>query len=449
MRLAGPVFLIAMVLCVASADGQNVEGIGLSEAVAAALAAHPGLKASRLDIEQAGNRRDAARAERAPRITVAETMTAGNNPVFAFGSLLEQGRFGAENFELSTLNNPSPLMNFRTEVTANLPVLDGRRTSSRIAQADIEGDIAASRNAGAEQQVRFEVLRHYFGLILAEEALTVAAAAVRSAEADVQRARDRVDAGVAVDSDLLGAQVQLAEFRRQRIQAEGERATALAALNIVMGSAPNVPRAATFRLVRKAFDVADSEELYRRALARRADYRQSELNIDLADRRTAEQRDSAQPKLSVYASTGYSGRHPASGSADYTIGAGITFDLLDRGRPARLAQAHVDKQIAEAERAGVADRIRLEVVGAYHRYRTAVEQIDVAQAALSQAVESLRIVQDRYEAGLTTITELLRAETSGVRARLNVLASLHDQYLGYARVQLATGELDNVRAFEP
>jgi outer membrane protein TolC len=56
-------------------------------------------------------------------------------------------------------------------------------------------------------------------------------------------------------------------------------------------------------------------------------------------------------------------------------------------------------------------------------------------------------VQDRYHEGLTTITEVLRAETALVRARMNVLAARHDYYIGYANVLLTSGRLTDVQAF--
>ena len=86
---------------------------------------------------------------------------------------------------------------------------------------------------------------------------------------------------------------------------------------------------------------------------------------------------------------------------------------------------------------------------AYHGYRAAEQRLEVAEAALSQATEALRIIQDRYEEGLTTISDVLRAETALVRARMNVAASRYAHYAGYANVLLATGELDDVKAFGP
>jgi outer membrane protein TolC len=400
-------------------------------------------------LDQADNHAAEARAQRIPKIQLTENVIRSNNPVFVFGSLLEQGRFTAANFALPSLNNPESLTNLRTVLSANLPVFDGMKTPARIAQADIGRRQATQQERLAEQRVRFEVVGDYFGVLVAEASLDVANQAVRMAEADVQRARDRVAAGLTVDSDLLAAQVQLAEFKQQRIQAQGDVATALAVLNVAMGARSAVQRTLTVQLSKKTFSLGAPDELVNRALLNRPDYLQAESGIDIATQRVLERRSEYRPEFNVFASLGSSGRNLTTGSADYTVGLGITVNLFDRGRPARVDQAYVDKRVAQTERDRLADQIEVDVMRSYNRYRAAEEQVEVAEAALSQANESLRIIQDRYEAGLTTIADVLRAESSLVRTRMSVAAARYDHYLGYASTLLSIGELNDVKAFEP
>jgi outer membrane protein TolC len=449
MKPIHPVCVAAIALLIGQAAAQTPATLGLTQAVEAALENHPLLRSARLEVEQAGNRAAEARAERAPTIRISETFTRGNNPVFVFGSLLEQGRFGPQNFALPTLNNPQSLTNLRTVLSADVPVFDGMKISARIAQSNIGNEQALRQKQFAEQRVRFEVLGDYFGVLVAESGLGVAREAVRTAESDIKRARDRLDAGLAVASDLLAAQVQLAEFEQQRIRSEGDVATALAVLNVSMGAPSTKRHALTVPLLKKTFDVGAVDELIDRALRHRPDYQLAESGIGLAEQRISERKSEYFPRLNVFASVGSSGRSLTTGSGDYAVGVGATFNVFDRGRPARLAQSLVDKRLAQTERDRVADTIRIEVVRAYNGYRAAEEQVEVAEAALSHATEGLRIIQDRYEAGLTTITDVLGAETALVRTRMNVTVSRHNHYLGYANVLLSIGELNDVKAFEP
>jgi outer membrane protein TolC len=449
MRAAHIFCLVTISLFIGQARGQTPSALDLAKAVDAALENHPAVRSARLGVEFSENRSAEARAERMPKIRISETLTRGNNPVFVFGSLLEQARFGPQNFALPSLNNPASVTNLRSVLSASLPLFDGKRTSARIAQSNIAVEQALRQEQIAEQRVRFEVIGHYFGMLVAEGAAGVAGEAVRMAESDTKRAQDRLDAGLAVESDVLAAQVQLAEFKQQRIQAAGDAATALAVLNIAIGSRSNVQRTLTTQLSKKHFEVASPDDLVVRAMQRRPDYQLAESGIDAADRRTLERRSEYFPEFNAFAYFGSSGRNLTTGSTDYSVGATATFTILDRSRSARADQALVDKRLAQTERDRVADQIRVEAVRAYNRFRAAEEQVEVAEGAMSQASEGLRIVQNRYEAGLTTITDVLRAETAMVRTRLNVLRSRYDHYLSYAAVLLSIGDLNDVKAFEP
>jgi outer membrane protein TolC len=276
----------------------------------------------------------------------------------------------------------------------------------------------------------------------------VADDAVRMAESDLNRTQDRLEAGLAVESDRLAAQVQLAEFTQQRIATEGALATAIVSLNIAMGSPPQSRYNMTGALVTKRFEVANQDELVERALRHRADYAFAGSGIEFAERQVLGQQRDYLPGLNVFGSFGASGRNWTSGSTDYTVGAGITLNLFDPGRASRIAQAQIQQDVARTERDHARDRIVVDVVRAYYEYRAAVQQVEVADAALSQAAEALRIIQDRYEAGLTTISDLLRAETTLVRARMNLTSAIEAQYVGFANILRSTGELNDVRSFE-
>jgi outer membrane protein TolC len=73
--------------------------------------------------------------------------------------------------------------------------------------------------------------------------------------------------------------------------------------------------------------------------------------------------------------------------------------------------------------------------------RAAQQRIESARAAQAEAEESLRISQNRYEAGLSTVTDLLRVETALLETRTRYLAAVHDQRIAAAMLELAAGTL--------
>jgi Outer membrane protein len=93
------------------------------------------------------------------------------------------------------------------------------------------------------------------------------------------------------------------------------------------------------------------------------------------------------------------------------------------------------------------DKVVMETVTAWNRENAARQQLDVATTAVGQAEAAARIVQDRYENGLTTITEMLRAQTALVGARLALLAARHQTITGYAELLRSTGGLRDIDPF--
>lgn len=421
--------------------------LSLVEAVEIALRRNPATRATSAGRRLADAELSEAHSRRLPSLIANGSFTRSNNPVFVFGSLLEQGRFGPGNFAVDSLNHPDALNNFRSSLTLRFPLFDQRETQTRIAVARIQQQRADQQTSLVEQQIRFEVIKRYYGLLLTQEKLKVAEDAVKTAEADVKRARDLVETGVVVQSDLLAARVQLSQFRQQQIQLAGELVTAVAALNVTLGLPVDTPQDPQGELAARRFTVAAVDVLSSQALQDRPDYQRALLSsrATLAELHGA--RGEWLPRVDAFVTAGRSTEHLTGGSGDYAAGATVSFNLFDAGRKSRIAQASATQSIANAEEEQLANQIRFEVVRAYQQYVAARERLEVVAEVSAQASETLRIVQDRYRAGITTITELLHAETALVQARSDVLAARYDQYLGYANILLATGQLKDVGVF--
>jgi outer membrane protein len=431
----------------APAQAQSNEPLTLSQAVEIALAKNPLTRVTAGGRQLADAQLAAARAMRWPFLQAAETVTRSNNPVFVFGSLLEQGRFGANNFLISSLNNPDALTNFRAGLSVRVPVFDQRQSKARIDLARLGQQQADQQTQLVAQQIRFEVLKSYYGVLLAQSSVVVADEAILNATADLKQIKDKFETGFVVRSDLLAAEVQLAEFRQQKIQATGELAIAQAALNTALGLPVNSPHLITDQLSERLFGVETPDELDRLALVHRPEYARAMLTVRMNARQVRGARDEVLPRVDGFASLGVSGRSPVTGSSDYAFGASVTVNVFDAGRKARINQARAAEAIAQAEQEHLANQISFEVVRAYQQFVSARERLQVVGQTTAQAAEVLRIVQDRYREGLTTITEVLRAELTLVRARTDVLTARHDHYVAYANVLLATGRLKDVQPF--
>jgi outer membrane protein TolC len=83
----------------------------------------------------------------------------------------------------------------------------------------------------------------------------------------------------------------------------------------------------------------------------------------------------------------------------------------------------------------------LEIRRTLVQYRSAEQQVKVAQAAAAQSEESLRILRNRYDAGLATMTDLLSAEAARSNARTNLAEASYRHRLSYAQIEFCAGIL--------
>lgn len=407
----------------------------LRDAVAEALAKAPQASAAKARGDAARARLSEARAMWLPRVDVTETAARSDDPVFVFAGLLQQGRFGAD---VSTLQSFRAGLNVRYTVFDQLRRRDANATAKNgVTEADAGYD-------ETRQRLRLDTIARFYGVALAEAKCGVAAEAVRAAEAQAKTIRDKFEQGLVVESDLLATEVQLAEFRQQEIEAEGDLAVARAALATLLQRPPTVELNVDGAIPEGTFDDVDVQQAIARGLGTRGDVAIANAAAKNAELDVRSARGAMLPRVDALANWSATGSTIGGRNPDHTLAVVASFDLFDGGKLARVAEARAGAEEARAAERAARDGVTMEIVAAWHRAHAARQRVGVAAKAVEQAEAATRIVRDRYEHGLTTITEQLRAETALVRARLGLLAARYDYVVGHAELLRAMGELNDV-----
>jgi len=417
--------------------------ISLEQAVRIALKQNPAVHAAAAYADAARHAIEAARAGYLPHVNFSEGFTRGNNPVYVFGTLLTQRQFTAANFDLGFLNVPSPVNNFRTQFSASAPLYDFGRTSKRVKDARIQAQGTREDASRTEQSVVFNVIDAYLNELLAREQVRVTQAAVTMTQADLDRARAREQQGLSVASDVLSAQAQLAQAQEDLIRAQNSVAIAQASLNVAMGLPEDAPTRTEGRLAPVMIAVGDLPSLQQQALKQRPDYHEARLQAEKAGNSVAMARSEFLPRIDMMGSWEEDNQTFATrGGNNWVAGATLTFNIFNGGaRRAQVAESRAYQRRAEAMRTQMESAVRLQVRKAYLNLNAARQRVEVSSDSAAQAEESLRILRNRYDAGLATIMDVLRAETMRTSARNNHLNALYDYRLAFAALELATGDL--------
>ncbi len=417
--------------------------VSLAEAVNIALKNNPTVHAASAYASAAQHAIDTAKAGYMPQLNFSEGFTRGNNPVYVFGTLLTQRQFTAANFDLGFLNVPPPVDNFRTQFSASMPLYDFGRTSGMVKDARIQAQSVSEDASRTEQGVVFDVVNAYLNGMLAQEQVRVAQAAVAMAEADLQRAQAKEKQGIAVASDVLTAQTQLAQAKENLIRAQNGVAISHATLNVAMGVSEDAPTTTEGKLASVQIPVGNLPTLQQQALKERPDYREAQLQAQRAGNSVSLAKKEFLPRLDMMGSWEQDNQtFAARGGNNWVAGATLTFNIFNGGaRRARVAESKAYQLRAEAIRSQMESAVRLQVREAYLNLNAARQRVEVSRDSAAQAQESLRILRNRYDAGLATIMDVLRAETMRTAAQNNHLNAVYDYRLAFAALELATGEL--------
>lgn len=413
----------------------------LRQAIDRALGQNPQAAVAHAEV-QAGEA-DAAMAKTArwPRLNFTEDLSRGNDPVYVFGTKLRQQRFTQSDFSLSALNRPTPTGNFATRVSGQWMLFNWFETQQQMQGARFGADSAASMEKAADQGVVFSVVQAYQTVLYAQRQLDVARHEQETAEALTRDAQTRVKAGLAIDSDLLLAQVNLAARQEEYIAADGSVETGWAELEAAMGGPMN-PHPELEPIQAKSFPQDALDEDVEKALHARPDLKALQLQTAAREQGLKAARSDLFPQVSAYGN--WETDRPTfagDGGNNWIAGAQLTLDILPLNKRAHLEQARAARQKAADQERGQEQQIRLAVSRALTDHRTTERMVATARASMEQSAESLRILRNRYDAGLATMTDILRAEDAQRQSQNDYWRAAYGNTVAYAAVLYATGQL--------
>ena len=418
-------FAIGLVIALlGQAPAAAQDRLSLADAIARARAGNPEAGSAAAAEREAVQRVVQARAGYLPRVDVTESWQRGNHPVFVFSSLLAQRQFTSADFALPSLNHPDATDNFRAAVVAEQTLFDAG-TRANVTVAGIAREIAETRRSIVERDLAVRVTHAYGRVLAAAAARASAAGAVEAARADRERAANRRDAGLVTDADVLELDVYVARTHEQQIRSASDERTARAELNQLMGDRLD----ALFVLERVTpiappIDTTNLAAFETEAMEHRPDVKVAALEERLGSASLAAAQSAFLPSVSAQAGFEWNGGAWNSRPSSWIVGATARLNLF-RGfaDKARLAEAREQVTRRAMDRRKAESSARLDVHVAAARLDAARASETAGRAAVAQAIESRRIIRDRYDAGLTDVASLLRATEAVLHAEAQQTAA--------------------------
>lgn len=434
--------LLGLLSAVVAFYSYGAETLTLEQAVETALRNNPGLKAAdaQVDAARAGVLRSASGF--LPKVTISETFSRSDNPLMVFGTKLNQEIVSPADFNPLTINNPEPISNYNTRLAVMQPIFNGGREYLGVRQSRLARDASLKERERARQETVYNVIKSYYGLLLAQENLNVARKSLQTSAENLKLAEARYKAGAVLQSDFLRAKVQYAEVKEMVTRSENGVRLAKAALNFAMGVPQESDYEISGALAEQRLDQG-LDALIAEALSRRPDLAAVELNRKNAETGVNQARTDYIPSLNVMAQVDWNSRAFAGDDAkSWAVMAVLSWNIFDGlATRSKVRESVAMSQKVKALEEQMQSGIQLQVRQAFFNVIASLDRIAASASSVQEAEEGFRIVQKRYQAGMTNFVDVLGAENALIRARTNALQALYDNNLAVAELRLATGTL--------
>lgn len=449
--LIASIFLSFSILDHASGEeAKKGESISLKQAIDTAISNNPRLKAAGYQVEVADAGIVKARSGYLPRIEISEIYQRTTNPMWAFGHKLNQESINPDtDFTADKLNHPDAIDNWGTNLSLTQPIYTGGKVAAYNEQAALSKEASVNDKERTRQEVIFGVTRAYYGITLSESSLGVVRDALKTAEANMEMAKSLLNAGVVVESDFLSARVNWAELKEDEIKASNAFALSKASLNNLMGVGLDAEYVPSDRLedglekIGAEYGLVHERGRQIDPTLNRPDYAGMKLREEMVEKGVKAARAEYLPSVGLMANYEIDGSDPVSGDGtNWTIMGVLKWNIFSGyENTAKVSEARSESNKIKEMKREMENGIRIEALNARLELKAARERVYVAKDSVKQAEEGHRIVNNRYNEGMTTMVDLLGAGTAMKRARLNLTQALYDYKVGEARLKLALGIL--------
>jgi outer membrane protein TolC len=379
-----------------------------------------------------------------PSVHVEAGYVRTTDPIGAFGSTLRQRTITQADFAPSHLNYPGAVGNYQGGIVVEQPLLNadawlGRRVALRAV------DATHASETWTHLSIRVDVVRAYYGSVLASERAAVLRSAAHAAHAHQAQAEAMVRQGMVTKSDALLAAVRAGEVDAQLAEAIGTAMTARRQLAVLLGgdgadlpesmAEPNaLPPAERIRAVvgtDTAFSVGEP----------RADVDAASHGLEAAHADVSRARSTYLPRINSFARYDWNSPNRIyAGDRNWTAGVLATWSLFAGASDIADLQATSARETnarAQAEAAQANGRLQVE------QTRTALivalTRLEIAERAVAQSAEAHRIVARKYVGGLASVTELLDAQTVDTQSSLAFAQARYTVIVDAAERRLAIG----------
>ena len=330
---------------------------------------------------------------------------------------------------------------FSTSLSASLDLFTGFRRGAEMRAARATQSQADASLVDARFQQALTTTNQFLEALAGAQLMGVREASVRRAEEQLKVSVAKLHAGSATRSDSLRSLVTLGTARLNLIQSQIDLASAEANLARLIGETGRV-RAADDSAFHRVVPAVDTEAIRADAEAKSPRVQSAVAGAGVAQANLRASRSAYWPSLTLGANTGWNGNR----ANDYTLlnqrqlSLALSWRLFDRfDRELTIAQRQASAEVADAKAADERRAVEAELTARLAELEAAQSKIEITQTSVAAATEDLRVQQERYRLGASTIVDVLTSQEALNQAEVDVVNARFDYLRAKAQLEALIG----------
>ncbi len=416
----------------------------IEQAIDEALSASSELGQIQARVQAADELVNQAKSSFYPSLVLAADYSETDNPMYAMMYLINQRRL-KPNTNFNSLGQQHDLS---AQLQGQWTVFDwNARQHNENAAAD-QRDATGAELSAARNQMVAAVVQTYYQWLQAISFVAVAERSLRSAQTDEKLGQSRVEAEVALNSELLRLKTATAEAEGRQVTARTSAHRLQAALERLLARRIAPAETPDVNAMPEPNDLqtldTDPNQLVTQALERRPEMAAAAAMIRAADERVQAAKGLSLPRVSLHGSYGVDAEDLNRGNDSWMAGIAATWPLFEGGAISSRIRA-ARSNLLQMRRRGeqVALDIALEVQQSALAVQEAAEKVRVAARQREFARRSLEEVRRQYENQTVAVDALLHAEVAWNRAEVGYTSAVFDARIAQAQLRRALGDFAN------
>jgi outer membrane protein TolC len=404
---------------------------------------YPGLKAAHADVQAALARQMQAKAGFWPSLGLSAGYQGSDDPVNVFGMKLRQERFTSSDMEAGRLNTPRQHQDLSGGVHVELPLFDAMQTiySSRAARATVRS--FEEEETFTRMEALLMAQDAYLNALVIEKLSAVVDEVQKSADEDLQKAKDLKDKGMILGADYYAARVMFGDMTRMRNEIIRQKKAMMMLLNILMGEPVGMVWQLTDVFQKEGKVSRDVEVLVQDAFTARGDLKALELRLNAAETELSRQKATALPRLSAFADATNDRRDMGdAGGNNFTVGVKAGISLFDPSRSGRVKESSAARERLAQDLRHLKDEITRAIAQETARYEALRDNAPVLKGMSEDAKEAVSLTAPLYSEGRKSVADLMNAR----RAYLQTVEAHEKALMGVSmsegRLLFLTGRLN-------